>query len=73
MGTVSIWHWLIVFLLIAGYIVPSWIILRRLGFSGWWALLAAIPLLVMIGLWVLALRRWPIADANEGPIVGFRS
>jgi hypothetical protein len=40
-------------------IIPSVIILRRMGYSGWWAILAAISPINIIGLWVLALIRWP--------------
>lgn len=40
-------------------IIPSVLILRRLGFSGWWAIIAPISPLNLIGLWVLAFVRWP--------------
>ena len=41
-------------------IIPSALILRRLGYSGWWAILAAVSPINIIGLWVLAMVRWPI-------------
>ena len=41
-------------------IIPSVIILRRLGYSGWWAIFAAVSPINIIGLWVLAMVRWPI-------------
>jgi len=41
-------------------IVPSVMILRRLGYSGWWAILAAVSPINIIDLWVLAMVRWPI-------------
>jgi len=41
-------------------IIPSVMILRRLGYSGWWAILAAVSPINIIGLWVLAMVRWPI-------------
>lgn len=40
--------------------VPSVIILRRMGYSGWWAILAAISPLNILGLWVLAFIEWPL-------------
>ena len=41
-------------------IIPSVMILRRLGYSGWWAILAAVSPINIIGLWVLAMVQWPI-------------
>lgn len=34
-------------------------ILRRMGFSGWWAVLSFIPLANFIGLWIIAVTPWP--------------
>jgi energy-coupling factor transporter transmembrane protein EcfT len=39
--------------------IPSGIILKRLGYSEWWALLIFVPGGVLIGLWVLAYANWP--------------
>jgi hypothetical protein len=36
-------------------------ILHRAGRSRWWTILAFIPLLNLIGLWVFAFTRWPKA------------
>jgi len=43
-------------------IIPSVIILRRLGFSPWWAIIAPLSPLNIIGLWVLAFVKWPVED-----------
>lgn len=59
MGSFSIWHWLIVIVWIAITAYPIATILRRIGLSRWWAILAFIPLVNFIALWVLALVRWP--------------
>lgn len=48
---------LIVAFIIVG--IPSGIILKRLGYSEWWALLIFVPGGVLIGLWVLAYANWP--------------
>lgn len=40
-------------------VVPASVILRRMGFSSWWAALAFLPVAPVIGLWVLAVRTWP--------------
>jgi hypothetical protein len=45
-------------------IIPSVLILRRLGYSGWWAILAAISPLNIIGLWLLAFLNWPIEKTH---------
>ena len=58
-GSISIWHWLIVliYLFVLGYPVTR--ILKRLGYSAWWVIIAFIPLVNLIGLWVLSFVRWP--------------
>jgi uncharacterized membrane protein YhaH (DUF805 family) len=50
--------------LILGWPVSK--ILRRLGFSGWWALLAFVPLVNFVSVWVLAFSRWPIDAGKAG-------
>ena len=55
----SIWHLLVLAVLAVGYIWPVTIILKRMGYSPWWALLSVFTPLNMIGLWVLARARWP--------------
>jgi hypothetical protein len=46
------------------FMVPVWKIVSKAGFSGAWALLALIPLVNIIMLWVFAFVRWP--NAEEG-------
>lgn len=60
MGSFSLWHWVIfgVVLIILGY--PAARILKRLGFSRWWVVLALIPYLNVVGLWLLAFVKWPM-------------
>jgi len=41
-------------------IVPAFMILRKMGYSGWWVLLNYVPLGTIIGLWVLATANWPV-------------
>ena len=58
MGSFSIWHWIIVLLLI----LPLWFFGRavgKAGFSPWWVLLAIIPVVNLIMLWVFAYAKWP--------------
>ena len=37
-------------------------ILQRTGHSGWWVLLALLPVVNLIALYALALKRWPVDD-----------
>jgi len=41
-------------------IVPAFMILRKIGYSGWWVLLNYVPLGTIIGLWILATASWPV-------------
>lgn len=59
MGSLSVWHWAIVAIMLLVLGVPVSRILRRLGFSGWWTILAFIPWINVVGLWVVAYIRWP--------------
>ncbi|MFT4064696.1 hypothetical protein [Paraburkholderia sp.] len=44
MGSLSIWHWLMVVVLIATVeVIPLWMILKKAGYAGAWSLLAFIP------------------------------
>ena len=71
MGMVSVWHWVIVavILVVLGYPVAR--ILGRLGFSRWWVLLALLPYANLVGLWIIAVVKWPVEgrrtkDAGSG-------
>jgi uncharacterized membrane protein YhaH (DUF805 family) len=54
-------HILIILLLLT-FLIPIFRIIRRTGHSGWWCLLAFVPLLNWIGLWILAYTKWPTVD-----------
>ena len=59
----SAWHWIMFTLFAVLFIYPIGIILRRIGYSPFWCLLALLPLFNIIGLWLLAISPWP---SNEG-------
>lgn len=65
MGSLSIWHWTIlgVVLFILGY--PATRILKRAGLSRWWTILAVIPYVNVIGLWIFAFVRWPTLTPDK--------
>jgi hypothetical protein len=58
----SVVHWVIVLGLLALIGFPVAKILRRLGLSRWWTILAFVPLLNLFGLWALSAVRWPRVD-----------
>jgi hypothetical protein len=62
MGSLSIWHWIIVILVFVFYGVPTAKILGRAGHSKWWTIVFFAPLLNIIALWVFAYSRWPAVD-----------
>ena len=60
------WHWVmpivmpLLFIIIVG--VPVANILHRAGRSRWWTIIAFVPLLNLIGLWVFGFTRSPRLD-----------
>lgn len=63
MGSFSIWHWIIVLFIVlfwlAIFVVPTWRIVRKAGFPGVLSLLALVPGVNLILLWVFAFVKWP--------------
>jgi hypothetical protein len=55
----TLWQTLIIALIVIAAVIPVVRILRRLGYSGWWAVLAPVSPFNLIGLWVLAYAKWP--------------
>lgn len=43
-------------------LIPIVWILRKAGFSGWWCLLAIVPGLNLLALYVFAFCRWPVGS-----------
>jgi hypothetical protein len=58
----SVWHSIIFVIFAALVLYPIGRILRRIGFSPVWSVLAFVPIVNLIGLWVLALSNWPRSD-----------
>lgn len=48
-------HWLMFALVAAAVLYPVGLILRRLGFSPLWSVLAFVPGVNLVGLWIVAL------------------
>ncbi len=65
MGGFSIFHWLIVIVMLALYFIPVVKILQKAGDSGWWCLIAFVPLVNIIMFYVFAFANWPaLRDRN---------
>jgi len=59
MGSLSNWHWLILIIYLFVFLFPVAKIVMKAGYSGWWCLLAAIPLVNLVMLWIFAFASWP--------------
>jgi hypothetical protein len=51
-------------LIIWAFIVVFGRIVNRAGYSRWWLLTMAVPLLNLVMLWIFAFADWPAADAK---------
>lgn len=59
MGSVSLTQWLAVIFFWAIVILSVRRILIKAGYSGWWAIMAVLPLGNIIGLWLFSSADWP--------------
>jgi len=59
LGSFSIFHWLIVIVILALYFIPIVKILQKAGYSGWWCLIVFVPLVNIIMFYVFAFANWP--------------
>jgi uncharacterized membrane protein YhaH (DUF805 family) len=53
------------FIILAIFLVPAWRILKRTGHSGWWSVLVFVPLVNILGVWLLAFTKWPAVDGKS--------
>ncbi len=59
MAVASLIHLFVLAFIVVIVATPVATILKRLGFSPWWVILFFIPLVNLIGLWVVSRVRWP--------------
>jgi hypothetical protein len=59
MGSFGILQFLGLIIFVFLWSKPAGMILRRLGFNGWWGLVAVTPVLNLVGIWWLAYTDWP--------------
>lgn len=65
MGSFSIFHWIVVLVVLAIFAIPAAVILKRAGYSPAWVLVGIIPGVFIIGLWIFAFARWPALGRGE--------
>jgi len=65
MAAFSFVHWLILAIIWVAWMVPLAIIFGRIGYRRAWCLVAILPPLGMIALWVIAFMPWRIEDARS--------
>lgn len=65
MGGFGVWQLLFMLIWVVILVIPIARILNRMGFSRIWTVLAFIPLINLIFLWVLAYSNWPIEDKES--------
>jgi formate/nitrite transporter FocA (FNT family) len=44
---------------VVSIMIPLGQLLRRIGFSRWWILLSFVPIINIVGLWIIAYANWP--------------
>ena len=74
MNSFSLWHLIILALVaVIVYVAAVWPwlrICRKAGYSGWWSLLAVVPLVNLVMVWVFAYADWPRLRGNATPAQG---
>lgn len=55
---ISIWQLIIIAVLIVIPVLIFGPVVRKAGFSRWWSLLLAVPLINLIMIWVFAFMEW---------------
>jgi hypothetical protein len=60
MGGLSVFHLLIVIVILILYFVPIVKILQKAGYSGWWCLIVFVPLANVVMFYVFAFANWPV-------------
>ena len=66
MGGLSLWHWSVVLIVSAIWVIPLWRIVGKAGFPRPLALLAFVPGVNLVMLWVFAFVRWPVERSAAG-------
>ncbi|MEM7120112.1 MAG: hypothetical protein AAF563_02470 [Pseudomonadota bacterium] len=69
MGVLSILHWTLMFWLIL--FLPFFWVLKKMGRSPLWGLLAYVPIANIVLFWVAAFWRWPSMETTPEDLESF--
>ena len=70
MGGLSIWHWMvlvIVVLFLWAFVAIFGRIANRAGYSKWWLVALFVPILNVIMIWIFAFADWPALHRTGKP------
>ena len=61
MGTLSIWEWMVILFILVSFVgnLPALWVLKKAGKSRWQFILAVVPIVNIVWIWVFAFSRWP--------------
>ena len=65
MAAYGLAHWLMFAVAVASVVYPVGRILRRMGFSPLLSIVALVPLLNLLALWIVAFIEWPKREAGS--------
>ena len=60
----GLWHWIFFAVFVAVLLYPIGRILTRVGLSPFWSVVALIPVVNLIALWLLAFMDWPRGERS---------
>lgn len=60
MESKTLFLWLVFAAITVIVLIPTLKILKRMGYSGWWSLSFLFPPLLVVMVWILAFKRWPV-------------
>lgn len=72
MSGYGIGHWSVFIVMVVAFVYPIGRILRRIGWSPFWSIVALIPLVNLVGLWIVAFADWPDTNAASSAEGGVR-
>ena len=60
LGGLSVFHFILVIVVLVLYFVPIVKVLQKAGYSGWWSLIVFVPLVNIIMFYVFAFANLPV-------------
>ncbi len=58
----SIWHVMIIIVLVLIPVLVFGPVVKKAGFSRWWSLILILPLINLIMVWAFAFMKWPAEE-----------